>query len=840
MTMRLFNIHTHIIEGFCDSETPPYAVLSSTCPDEISTAAQAQSDSIFHQQLHPVPDWVIRACDKVNEKGLSYLWVRALCVDWSSTFEVQHAVNGSFKWLQDADVCLVHLDDLPSEGPRFDLEIWTRCRYWTRSWTLPELTAPSRVEFFDATWQHRGSKSTPELNDVISNITGISRSVLYDPDKLWDTSTAARMSWASQRTAARAEDTAYALAGIFDVSMSARYGEGAERAFRRLQEKILKNTRDGSIFAWESRDGQEYRGLLAKSPSEFGHFLPVCRRGWQDIQPWAFDGEVSFNSKGVKIRSRFAQSGPRLNMEIGQRRQISNRHETVGICLDRWNGVYVRADPSSTVCFPAAGGSPGEIHIVRHIDARTSVTITNQGTAGGRVTADGTSSRRQAIDDLFAPSTITIHNTNPGASTKLPPVDQFEPHHYQVGSCNLPVRQVTPCQLDHAPPLKIHLPRPKLVPYSGLYSISQSTPQAVNALIGLKRDRYGHARKPSDCNSTQCTQVYVFHGAPKNSDHERTSIESDDGDDDSCSNSYTDWNETDYSGDEGTLSDDLFGEELALPEDHELQTIRADLVQSSLRKFRLWMAGIRYEKPPADQPPPPKRKRIHRQNLEASNLVQGNDSDDPDLIVIKRLAGYFHCACPFYRFDPVHYHDCAEKHDLQSVEDVKKHVWDRHRCPLYCPTCRRTFDMSTERDDHIRERLCKVDESIKLHGITEDERCRLSRRDNPMLSEESRLNRVFRIVLPGQQPVESPYLDSGVGLDISMLRDFWAREGPNHVSSYLEAGNVLSWTRLDEKRALAALHSLVLQDMIDDLVRGHVAAPEEKVVQIPDCTRSPS
>jgi hypothetical protein len=78
------------------------------------------------------------------------------------------------------------------------------------------------------------------------------------------------MSWASGRTTSRIEDLAYSLLGIFQVYMPMLYGE-REHAFLRLQEEIIRTTRDDSIFAWTAPEGSlsMYRGLLARSPSEF-------------------------------------------------------------------------------------------------------------------------------------------------------------------------------------------------------------------------------------------------------------------------------------------------------------------------------------------------------------------------------------------------------------------------------------------------------------------------------------------------------------------------------------------------------------------------------------------
>ena len=83
----------------------------------------------------------------------------------------------------------------------------------------------------------------------------------------WDEySVAQKMFWASKRKTSRTEDMAYCLIGLFNINMPLLYGEG-KRAFRRLQEEILKTTVDESIFAWDYELSSVC--LLALSPSNF-------------------------------------------------------------------------------------------------------------------------------------------------------------------------------------------------------------------------------------------------------------------------------------------------------------------------------------------------------------------------------------------------------------------------------------------------------------------------------------------------------------------------------------------------------------------------------------------
>ena len=109
------------------------------------------------------------------------------------------------------------------------------------------------MKFFDRYWTYFGSKK--DLTQNIAKITGVSEHVVRDPSHMTDCSIAMRMSWASHRQTTRIEDEAYCLLGIFRINMPLLYGEQAN-AFIRLQQEIIGQSSDQSIFAWESR-GQD-------------------------------------------------------------------------------------------------------------------------------------------------------------------------------------------------------------------------------------------------------------------------------------------------------------------------------------------------------------------------------------------------------------------------------------------------------------------------------------------------------------------------------------------------------------------------------------------------------
>ncbi|KAG8527790.1 uncharacterized protein KY384_007944 [Bacidia gigantensis] len=149
-------------------------------------------------------------------------------------------------------------------------------RWFTRGWTLQELLAPNTIVFFDCRWSFLGNARDKHMTEAIIKATNIENIFLTDPKHC---SVAARMSWAAHRSTTRTEDIAYCLLGLLDVSMPLLYGEGS-KAFRRLQEEIIRSSNDESIFAWASDrerfdDSVSYDGILASSPADFVYSVDI-------------------------------------------------------------------------------------------------------------------------------------------------------------------------------------------------------------------------------------------------------------------------------------------------------------------------------------------------------------------------------------------------------------------------------------------------------------------------------------------------------------------------------------------------------------------------------------
>jgi hypothetical protein len=265
--MRLLKINDDgnlSLTTFVGSNVPSYAILSHTW--EADDQEPTFQDLISGTGRNKDGYRKIQFCENQAKKDrLRHFWVDTCCIDKSSSSELSESINSMFQWYKNAEICYVYLADLPSDS---DVSRLPLCRWFTRGWTLQELVAPNVVKFYDCEWNPFGTKV--ELVDIISSSTGIPSDLLLGRSPLSDSSMATRMSWAAQRQTTRLEDLAYCLLGIFEVNMPLIYGEGM-RAFRRLQEEIIKRNNDLTIFAWDlsQESKQQFVGIFAPSPSAF-------------------------------------------------------------------------------------------------------------------------------------------------------------------------------------------------------------------------------------------------------------------------------------------------------------------------------------------------------------------------------------------------------------------------------------------------------------------------------------------------------------------------------------------------------------------------------------------
>ena len=274
--MRLIHTSSLEFEEFEPAVAPPYAILSHTWDGAEPSFQDVQND----RKAGKEPEYakLIEGCRAAARHGYSYFWIDTCCIDKTNSVELSETINSMFRWYQQAGICLAYLVDVPPGLEAIDKESqFGKSRWFTRGWTLQELLAPPEVEFLASDWTRITSKT--DSSSVLADITGISTSFLSGED-LEMASIAMRMSWASKRVTTKAEDIAYCLMGIFDIQMPLLYGEGEGGAFRRLQQEIIKDSDDQSIFAWKADDElmppprtteRRVFSLLARSPAAFEH-----------------------------------------------------------------------------------------------------------------------------------------------------------------------------------------------------------------------------------------------------------------------------------------------------------------------------------------------------------------------------------------------------------------------------------------------------------------------------------------------------------------------------------------------------------------------------------------
>jgi len=293
--MRLINTSTGEMETFV-ADPPPYAILSHRWR-EGEVSFQDYKDKARRTQMKGYSKIrFFRSLAKTY--SLNWVWVDTCCIDKSDSAELSEAVNSMFKWYRMSNICYAYLDDVESDDGLLT------STWFTRGWTLQELIAPRELEFWcnnDQGWQHLGTKDL--LADQLSRRTRIPKLVLKKSDEKTITSytVAMRMSWAAGRETTRPEDMAYCLLGIFDINMPLLYGEGSN-AFLRLQQEILANISDHTIFAWTvppnsylSRPGS---GLFAGSPMDFVNSTRlVCRHDVMEAN------QIETTAKGLRTRT---------------------------------------------------------------------------------------------------------------------------------------------------------------------------------------------------------------------------------------------------------------------------------------------------------------------------------------------------------------------------------------------------------------------------------------------------------------------------------------------------------------------------------------------------------
>ncbi|KAF1948552.1 HET-domain-containing protein [Byssothecium circinans] len=282
---------------------PPYMILSYSWRDDEVLYADIVHPNASVPRSRAGYDKLEASCRLALQMGYQYAWIDTCCIDKSSSAELSEAINSMYRYYAESHTCFAYLDDVnvsPKEG-----ELEASC-WFTRGWTLQELIAPKEIYFYSKNWKPLGTKMS--LRTQLSAASGIHEDALNNPTTLEGISISDKMSWAALRETTREEDESYSLLGLFGVNLPPLYGEGRERAFRRLQIEIMSSSSDHTIFAWDRRTNSG--DMLAASVRDFmtrRAFIPLHYEDYLDRFPPApsIDGpklDYAMTNAGLHIQ----------------------------------------------------------------------------------------------------------------------------------------------------------------------------------------------------------------------------------------------------------------------------------------------------------------------------------------------------------------------------------------------------------------------------------------------------------------------------------------------------------------------------------------------------------
>jgi len=187
--------HVKSVLEFGDDEVERYAILSHRWVEgkEVDYREMVKLAKMPPEERHKIRHCdgykkILQSCEQARNDGYEWLWVDTCCIDKRSSAELSESINSMYRWYENAQVCYAYLHDVPGDpgdpDPQFpttsDNERYPDFRGWpewfSRGWTLQELIAPSKVQFFNKDWRSLGYKKT--LAPILEAITGIPGHIL--------------------------------------------------------------------------------------------------------------------------------------------------------------------------------------------------------------------------------------------------------------------------------------------------------------------------------------------------------------------------------------------------------------------------------------------------------------------------------------------------------------------------------------------------------------------------------------------------------------------------------------------------------------------------------------
>ncbi|KAL8982446.1 MAG: hypothetical protein Q9177_005270 [Variospora cf. flavescens] len=316
--MRLLHAERIEFAEFFDTQIPEYLILSHRWGEKEVSYQQMRKN---RAETGPGLAKIHAFCTLALQKGYEWVWIDTCCIDKKSSAELSEAINSMFHWYSNAVECV-------------------------------ELLAPRQLTLYDADWKEMGRKSA--LAAKIAAITGIGIQYIWVSDTrsrrdiIEEASVATRMSWVSGRQTSRSEDIAYCMLGLFDVNMPLLYGEGAVKAFLRLQSEILSKSEDETIFAWTSDPHSSgfsgFSNLLASEPRFFansGDYSPIPVRDSQHPRYWMTNRGLALQIPMNDLRHSWENEG--IFLELCVKRNSDDQVMGIQICRHSKSKQWTRS-----------------------------------------------------------------------------------------------------------------------------------------------------------------------------------------------------------------------------------------------------------------------------------------------------------------------------------------------------------------------------------------------------------------------------------------------------------------------------------------------------------------
>lgn len=729
-----------------------------------------------------------QACSRARNHGSEWLWSDAVCIDRGSSTALTEAFNSLARIYQHCIFSIIYLEDLPCSdcvGGGLEKRL-AKCAWLRNVWVLPQLIFPKHSFIYDRDWAEIGTKAS--LARQLSLVTSIEQSVLINPAALGEYSVAKRMSWASHLEASRPEDRSFALLGILGVHMPIVYGEG-QKAFIRLQEEILRDTNDYSLFAWRPEVPQEYRGLFAYSPAEFQHF----DKGPNG--PFRIKGEVQPISAGIIIHAHFHKVDHDIVLPLENTEGF-----IYSIRLSKSGQGFVRNCSTSEISF----GQFSWMQQPPRMDMQINPKQQEQGTGQGVVLR--VCVKRDTTTSGYGTARGLPSETRYSANEPLSPVDsvmgspwESRCHYSHTPTSSHDINSKSSSDLETKPqggsPAKS---------VEQMVQIDQLESLMAGAQAGSIGEIKEHPSCGLDCERRIETSKWVFDSA----DSENGGVPDTGVPFRSRASSFS----TD-----GVSLAAAISTPRVLDTDHPFSVAVPLLVESLFERFR------------SQSPQEPSKRSKIFQNIQGRkrarlscsesyvDVQQSLDSEDIDAVFVQHMEeADKYVACPFYLRNKQSHRKCLTRYQLRNMEDVREHLWAVHRQPLFCPACGQTFSVSRDCNSHIRSRICTPQSTMPtFEGVSISHVQELARQAELPLSMENRWVAMWDTIFPNTERPPSWFYTTTEELRVCELRQFWSKHMHSIVESILETQGLQVHALRDEGEDLEALYNTVLNEAID-------------------------